>query len=76
MTKYINLEEKEQKEHKKTIFTAYLGDNDKWKPSGLTPEYFDKVVYLGNCNVDGDMFACYIRDVINIYKGIKGDEFS
>jgi len=76
MTKYINLEEKEEKEHKKTIFTAYLCDTaDGWKPSMSTPEHFDKVVYLGNCAYDGDMFVCYYQDIIHVCKGIKGDEF-
>lgn len=29
----------------------------------------EKVVYLGHCNIDGDMFACYSHGDINIYKG-------
>jgi hypothetical protein len=74
MTKYISLEPKE-KRNKKTIFTKYLCGVDGWIYPSLIPEDFDKVVYLGNCDADGDMFACYVRDVINIYKGIKGDEF-
>ena len=72
MTKYISLE---PKEIKKTILTTYLCGPRGWTSGGLKPEYFDKVVYLGNCNADGDMFACYKDDTINIYKGIKGDEF-
>ena len=75
MTKYISLETKEQKEIKKTVFTAYLCGGNGWTPSLLSPENFDKVVYLGNCSADDDMFACYTRDTINIYRGIKGDEF-
>ncbi|CAB4138559.1 hypothetical protein UFOVP331_119 [uncultured Caudovirales phage] len=72
MTKYISLE---SKEIKKTVFTAFLCGLRGWNPSSLTPEDFDKVVYLGKCCCDGDMFACYIRGAINIYRGIKGDEF-
>ena len=75
MTKYISLETKKQKEIKKTIFTAYFNGIGGWMHALNTPESFDKVVYLGNCNADGDMFACYKDDTINIYKGIKGDEF-
>ena len=75
MTKYISLESKEVKEIKKTIFTAYLCGIRGWIPSSLNPEDFDKVIYLGNCGADGDMFACYTSDTINIYRGIKGDEF-
>jgi hypothetical protein len=71
MTKYINLETKENK----TVFTKYLCSDYGWRPSMLTPEYFSKIVYLGNCSADGDMFACYNQDTIHIYRGIKGDEF-
>jgi len=74
MTKYISLEPKE-KRNKKTVFTKYLCGIGGWIEGSLEPENFDKVVYLGNCDADGDMFACYVRGVINIYKGIKGDEF-
>ena len=72
MTKYISLE---SKEIKKTVFTAYLWGLSGWMPSSRTPEFFDKVVYLGKCGEDGDMFACYTDATINIYRGIKGDEF-
>ena len=72
MTKYISLE---SKEIKKTVFTAYLCGLRGWMSSPLKPEDFDKVVYLGKCCCDGDMFVCYKDATINIYKGIKGDEF-
>jgi hypothetical protein len=75
MTKYISLEPKEQKEIKKTVLIKYLNGIGGWIHALNTPESFDKVVYLGNCDVDGDMFACYKDNTINIYKGIKGDEF-
>lgn len=29
----------------------------------------DKIVHLGSCNEDGDMFAVYIHGYIRIYKG-------
>lgn len=29
----------------------------------------DKVIYLGKCALDGDMFAAYYRNRITIYKG-------
>ena len=74
MTKYISLETKEKK-IEKTIFTAYLCGIDGWELSSLNPEDFDKVVYLGKCDEDGDMFAGYKDEEISIYRGIKGDEF-
>ena len=73
MTKYIDLEVKEIKT--KTVFKKYLCGVSGWMPSSRTPEFFDKIVYLGNCFGDGDMFACHTGATINIYKGIKGDEF-
>ena len=72
MTKYISLE---PKEIKKTILTAYLCGSRGWTSGCLGSEYFSKVVYLGKCNDDGDMFACYYQDTIHVCKGIKGDEF-
>ena len=72
MTKYINLESKEVK---KTVFTAYLCGLSGWIFTISNPEDFDKVVYLGKCLCDGDMFACYKSGKIHICKGIKGDEF-
>jgi hypothetical protein len=76
MTKYISLEQKE-KRNKKTVFTKYLCGVDGWTDTKTreTPEDFDKVVYLGKCGMDGDMFTCYRGDIIAIFKGIKGDEF-
>ena len=72
MTKYISLE---SKEIKKTILTTCLCGSG-WIILPIEPEKFDKIVYLGKCGFDGDMFACYRKDnTIHIYKGIKGDEF-
>jgi hypothetical protein len=33
------------------------------------PKVFNKIVYLGKCKQDGDMFATYYCDYISIYKG-------
>ena len=79
MTKYINLEEP-SKRKEKTIFTHFLNGNVKggWAKIGegeFNSIYYEKVVYLGNCIIDGDMFACYREDAIIILKGIKGTEF-
>ena len=52
-------------------FTHYKGDNGWIKSSSLRskPREFDKIVYLGKCSQDGDMFAAYDEDFISIYKG-------
>ena len=33
------------------------------------PSDFEKIVYLGKCDTDGDMFAAYACDCVCIYKG-------
>lgn len=30
---------------------------------------YDKIVYLGRCDVDGDLFAGYSYDIIDLFKG-------
>jgi hypothetical protein len=73
MTIYIDLEEKLTT---KTVFTHYLDTDIGWVNTKSNPKLYYKVVYLGKCPVDGDMFACYNDDnEISILKGIKGDEF-
>jgi hypothetical protein len=79
MTKYINLEQPSER-REKTIFTHYLNGNVKggWiKIEGqeFNSVKYEKVIYLGNCIIDGDMFACYKDDAIMILKGLKGSEF-
>lgn len=71
-TKYINT----CKEKKKTKFTHYLDTATGWNPTLNHPDSYLEVKYLGKCNYDGDMFATTTRaGVIEIYKGVKGDEF-
>jgi hypothetical protein len=74
MTKYINLEDK-IKVIKKTVFTHYFSPISRLDNTPIKLENCDEIVYLGKCNTDGDIFACYIRGSICIYKGKKGDEF-
>lgn len=76
MTKFISIEETKESK-KETVFTHYLSSSDGWLETTLTPRYYKKVLYLGECMDDGDMFACYTyQEIIVIYKGTKGDEFN
>jgi hypothetical protein len=78
MTKFINAANiaTAKQEKKETIFKKYLGAKG-WEISQDKPEEYAKVVYLGKCCVDGDMFACTTNlGAIVIYKGTKGDEFN
>jgi len=82
MTEFIDASG-EVKENKKTVFTHVLDIKQGWL---ITKKQFDDdyiaVAYLGNCNIDGDMFsATYIdkfavtKKYIKIFKGTKGSEF-
>jgi putative sterol carrier protein len=77
MTEFINAANisTEKKEKKETVFTHELSPNC-WGKTEIKPSNFRKVLYIGNCRIDGDMFAAYINRKIIIYKGIKGDEFN
>jgi len=41
----------------------------------ITPDGYDRVVYLGRCVVEGDVFAAYSGKSIEVMYGILGDEF-
>ena len=73
-TKFIDVS-RETKKGKKTVFTEVLDRDDGWIDYSGTPSDFQVVKYLGHCLVDGDMFAVYEEESIDIYKGTKGDEF-
>lgn len=77
MTQFLTIEnENKPKEPKITIFTHQYNNKQGWLPTYVQPDYYIKVIYLGYCHTDGDMFACYQHNNINICKGIKGDEFN
>lgn len=42
---------------------------DGWIEDKSSPVYYSKIVYLGKCNTDGDMFAAYDSGSIYIFKG-------
>ncbi len=51
-----------------TQFTHCLGERG-WTGATRKPWEFNKIVHLGKCNKDGDMFAAYEGNYISIYKG-------
>jgi hypothetical protein len=57
-------------ECKPIVFTHYKGRKG-WEQVNpyAKPKVFNKIVYLGKCEEDGDMFATYHRNYISIYKG-------
>ncbi|RUP37025.1 MAG: hypothetical protein EKK63_15760 [Acinetobacter sp.] len=84
MTKYIDITKfpyDSEVEPKKTVFTHYLDEKQGWeKPDSeeiaIFLENAKRIVYLGECSSDGDMFALTSSvGTIVIFKGLKGDEF-
>lgn len=78
MTKFINAEniEMARKERKETVLTHVLLERG-WRQLTVKPSDYEKIVYLGKCEIDGDMFAWKTAlKTILILKGIKGDEFN
>lgn len=59
---------KQQEEHP-VEFTHYISTSRGAMGAGSGPSEFDKVVYLGRCEEDGDMFAAYRGGRIYLYKG-------
>ena len=59
---------------RKTVFTHYFDAKGK-QLVDLGTEHYDRIVYLGWCGEDGDMFAAYNGDVIDTLYGTLGDEF-
>jgi hypothetical protein len=73
--KAIIIGEEPQKESKGIEFTHYLSGTEGWKTANPNFNKYIKVVYLGKCDVDGDMFAGYFGQdgTIAIYKGNLND---
>lgn len=71
--KAIIIGEEPQKESKGIEFTHYLnGEENGWESTDYTPQntLIEKIVYLGKCSEDGDMFAAYFSDkTISIFSG-------
>jgi len=68
MRKVIMIGEEPKEESKGVEFTHEL-DNG-YNITNNKPSEFNKIVYLGNCDTDGDMFAAYSKGgCIYIYKG-------
>lgn len=69
MREVIKIQEQEIKE--KPIELLFYQDNKSgWTKTTVKPSDFYKIVYLGTCKIDGDMFACYSpRNTISVFKG-------
>lgn len=68
MREVVRIDEPKQKTEKPVEFTHLLSDTV-WGEDSVLPNDFEKIVYLGKCKFDGDMFAAYEKGTIMIYKG-------
>ena len=50
-------------------FTDVLNGDAGWDRATCDPKESERVLYLGRCAIDGDMFAAYFEGTIDIYKG-------
>jgi len=69
MRKVIMIGEEPKEESKGVEFTHFSYSKKGWGITTDKPKEFNKIVYLGKCGIDGDMFAAYFNDSIGIYKG-------
>ena len=69
MKKVITIPELVEKSDKPLEFTHELVHDGGWERASECPEEFEKIVYLGHCDFDGDMFAAYDVGCIQIFKG-------
>lgn len=69
MKSVIYIDKEEETKEKPVEFTECLDMIIGWRPSLVEPKDYDRIVYLGNCAADGDMFAVYNDKYISIFKG-------
>lgn len=74
MKQVLKVSDLEKTEKKPVEFTHFLNAHEVgWSKTDSKPHEFEKVVYLGFCNADGDMFSVYGDGYIRIFKGHLND---
>lgn len=70
MREVIRIDKEEKADEKPVVFKALLSASRGWEDVREFPFDYEKVVYLGKCKHDGDMFATFDSNgVIDIFKG-------
>jgi hypothetical protein len=70
MKEVIRIGEVVKESVKPVEFTHYQSTTEGWCITVVDPHKLNKVVFLGECCYDGDMFAAYSTSgAITIYKG-------
>lgn len=58
-----------QEEEVPIKLTHFMPSDGNWIKRKPDLGVYEKIVYLGKCQIDGNLFACYCDDIITIYKG-------
>jgi hypothetical protein len=70
MKEVIRIGEVVQESVNPVEFTHFQDSTDGWCITGVDPHDLNKIVFLGKCDTDGDLFAGYWSGgSITIYKG-------
>lgn len=70
MREVERIDVKKTKEEKPVEFTWELSISEGWVNASDSTENYKRIVFLGSCDLDGDMFACYDNHGnIDIHKG-------
>jgi len=70
MKQVIFINDQNKQDEKPVEFTHVLSSLSGWQRGVYCPSDYKKVVYLGKCSHDGDMFNVYNdKDQIIIFKG-------
>jgi hypothetical protein len=70
MKEVIRIGEVVKESEKPVELTHYLHGDDGWTNAKVRPNELNKIVFLGKCSMDGDMFAGYwTHGSITMYKG-------
>lgn len=56
-------------DNKKLVEFTHEMSGGGWLVTKVHPKTMDRVIYLGTCEFDGDMFVAYTDKNINIFKG-------
>lgn len=70
MKSVIHIPENNTENNEPVEFTKILSGFEGFKDTSIKPVDYNKIIYLGRCNVDGDMFVAYSSSGnIIIFKG-------
>lgn len=70
LTKEVEMILIEKEENQKPVeFKSVFNQQSGWVLTDSLPKHYKRVIYLGRCRSDGDMFAAYDNTDIIIFRG-------